>query len=300
MENFDKLIFGFILFVVTSVLTYLFRMRQLYAVTPKLFKISPISKSGSLCEVIIYNRGNQVEEDISVSLDPELSLELLASNSAELKLEKSSLLISRLHKGQEASALLLVENGILDFPKIISLTSKNTIGKPLKKIENVPPNYAKLFLGVVVFFSIFPAMIYSFIYYDKYKDFTADSELSSIYDLGWSNLSKYYYSELKTSYSNKEFPIRYIGTTKEGEGNILNFEGYNKTAETLEVTVEGKFRKKNEYNYFETISIPPMSKTKIAIAVPEKTAGQSQLEYAFSFSFGGEFIHGLIYKYTFE
>lgn len=84
MENFEKITIGLVLFTVTSIIAYLFRMRQLYVVVPKLFRHSQISNEGSLCELLVYNKGNQVEEDIQVSLDPELKGELLASSSSDI------------------------------------------------------------------------------------------------------------------------------------------------------------------------------------------------------------------------
>jgi len=114
MDTVEKIAVGIVLFVVTSVIAYLFRMRQLYVATPKLFRHAPVSAGGSLCEVIVYNRGNQTEEEVSVSVDPDLKAELLASNSADVSFEGARLRVSRLHRRCEVSAVLLVENGLLD------------------------------------------------------------------------------------------------------------------------------------------------------------------------------------------
>ena len=298
MEHLDKLIVGFILFIVSSILTYLFKMRQLYAASPKLFKVTPVSKDGSLCEVIVFNRGNQVEEEIRVDLDPELKIELLASNSTDLKLDKSTLFISRLHKGEEASALLLVENGILDYSKLVKLTSKDATGKFVKESEEVPPNYAKLFLVIVFFISMFPAMIYGIKGYEAYQNYRTNIELEQLYELGWTNLSKYYSSDLSRSYSKQEFPIRFSGIN-EKESKII-FEAYNKTALPLEITIDGKFRKKDDFRYFKRISILPMSKVEFSILIPERVNGKTKFEYNFSFTFGKEYIHDATYVYSFE
>jgi len=76
VENFDKVIIGLVLFAITSIVAYLFKMRQLYVSVPKLFRHASISKDGSLCELIIYNKGNQVEENIQVDFNPKLKGEL--------------------------------------------------------------------------------------------------------------------------------------------------------------------------------------------------------------------------------
>lgn len=298
MEHVDKLIIGFVLFIVTSILTYLFKMRQLYAVSPKLFRVTPVSQDGSLCEVIIFNKGNQTEEEVRIDIDPELSLELLASNSSDLILEKSTLSINRLHKGNEVSALLLVENGILDHTKLVKLTSKNVTGKVLKKLEEVPPNYAKLFLGIVLFLSIFPTMHYGFKGYEAYQNYKATTELKQLYDLGWTGLSSYYNSDLSKSYSKQEFPLHFSGIDK--QGSKLLFKAYNKTAIPLEVVIDGKFRKKDDYRYFKSFTIPPMSKEKISILSPKKSNEKRKFEYEFSFTFGDEYIHDVIYIYSFD
>ncbi|MBU1215764.1 hypothetical protein KJ870_10930 [bacterium] len=296
MENFDKLIIGFILFIITSVLTYLFKMRQIYAVSPKLFRVTPVSKDGSLCEVIIFNKGNQTEEEVRIDIDPELNLELLASNSSDLILDKSTLSIGRLHKGEEASALLLVENGILDHTKLIKLTSKNATGKIVKKLEEVPPNYAKLFLGFILFLSIIPTMIYGVKGYEAYQKYKVAIELKQIYDLGWTGLSRYYHSDLSKSYSKQEFPIHFSGIDKK-ESELL-FEAYNKTAMPLKITIDGKFRKKDDYRYFKSFSIPPMSKEKFSMSVPGTLYEKSNFEYSFHFTFGDEYIYDVVYVYS--
>ncbi len=273
-------------------------MRQLYAVSPKLFKVTPISQNGSLCEVVIFNRGNQLEEEISMDLDPELKLELLASDSSDLKLSQSTLSINRLHKGEGISALLLVEDGVLDYSKLIKLTSKSTIGKIFKKTEEVPPNYAKLFLGIILFLSIFPAMIYGIKGYELYTSYRAKTELKNLYDAGWINLSKYYSSDLMKSYSKQEFPVKYIETDK--KASKITFEVYNKTAIPLKVTIDRKFRKKDDYSYFKSTSIPPMSKINFSTMLPKQMEKRPNLQYEFSFGFGEEYIFGVTYIYSYE
>lgn len=298
MEYLDKIIIGFVLFIVTSVLTYLFKMRQLYAISPKLFKFSPISKNGSLCEVIIFNRGNQVEEEIRIDIDSALKIELVASNSSDLVVENSTLSINRLHKGDEISALLLVENGIIDHSKLIKLTSKNTTGKIVKKMEEVPPNYAKLFLVTISFLLLFPTMFYGIKGYETYQEYKVNLELKQIYNLGWTNLLNYYNSDLSKSYSNQEFPITFLGKDK-NKAELL-FEVYNKTAIPLRISIDGTFRKKDDYKYYKSLTIEPMSKINFSMLVPEKSNENNKFEYSFSFKFGSEFLYDINYIYSVE
>lgn len=298
MDNYDKLILGLLLFLISSILTYLFKMRQLYAVTPKLFKVTPVSEDGSLCEIIIFNKGNQVEEEIHVDLDSELKLELLASDSANLKLDKSTLSINRLHKGESISALILVENGILDDSKIIKLSSQETVGKVIKKLEEVPPNYAKLVSVIISFIAIFPIMIYGIKGYESYQTYNTEIELKQIYEANWINLEKYYSSDLRKSYSNQEFPIQYVKT--DTKASKLIFEAYNKTAIPLSITVDKKSRGKDDFRYFHNIPVPPMSKSQFSVLVPMKIKEDKKTEYDFSFKFGEEFIYDITYVYSYE
>lgn len=184
MENFEKVVVGLVLFVATSIVAYLFRMRQLYAAAPKLFRHAPISKNGSLCELIVYNRGNQVEEDIKVDLDPELKGELLASSSSDITLEGATMKIERLHKGCEASAMLLIENGFFDATKIISVSSKGTKGTVLKKVTDVPPNFAKAFLVGFLLVGFLPALVYGTRTYENLQGEYVAYKLQAAYQLG--------------------------------------------------------------------------------------------------------------------
>lgn len=301
MEHLEKIIIGLILFIVTSVVAYLFKMRQLYVATPKLYKSTPISKDGSLCEVIIYNRGNQVEEDIIASLDPDLKVELLASSASSLTMEQSHIKINRLHKGQEASAILLIENGPFDTTKIISVSSKGTQGKSYKKIEDVPPNYALTFLVISLILGFFPGVIYSYKAYESFTEMYAEHKLKHIYNLGWSNLNEYLDSSLKESYSDQEFPIRLVEKKQQlKETGELIFEVYNKTAAPMEVIADKKKRMKDDLSYFNSMVLPPMSKTKFTINKSPNYKSNPNQEYEFSFKHGDEFIYGITYTTNFN
>lgn len=299
MEHFEKIVAGLILFIVTSIVAYLFKMRQLYAATPKLYKSTPISKDGSLCEIIIYNRGNQAEEDITASLDPDLKVELLASNSSDLTVEKTHIKINRLHKGQEASAILLIENGILDPSKVISISSKGTQGKTYKKIEDVPPNFALTFLFVAFILGVVPGLFYGFKAYESLSKAYTEHKLKSIHELGWSNLERYYDSELKESYSNQEFPVRLVESKKQpSKTDALIFELYNKTAIPMEVVADKKTRAKGDLSYFTSVTVPSMSKETLTIKQPTDSEKNPEPEYEFSFKHGDEFIYGITYIYN--
>lgn len=298
MENIDKIIIGVTLFTITSILAYLFKMRQLYVVAPRLYKHATVSSAGSLCELIVLNKGNQVEEEIRVELDSELKYELLASNSSNVSLENASLKISRLHKGCDESAILLVENGQFDHSKIKSLSSKGTKGSVHKKIESIPPNYAKIFLLYVGLFLIFPSMYYGQKTYSELRSDYVQYILDSAKIEGWRSLEKYFSSDLRQSYSNNEFPIKFISKSKTKNGYLLNYEIYNKTATVLDVSASHPRNEKTkpiDLNYFSSTKIPPMSKGQIAVHQPPSSDGTDKISVEFSIKMGNEFIYDIFH-----
>jgi hypothetical protein len=294
LENFEKIAIGLVLFVLTSVVAYLFKMRQLYVALPKLFRHAPISKNGSLCEIIVYNKGNHVEENIQVVLDQDIKYELLASGSGGIALEGSILNIERLHKGCEASVMLLIENGTFDSTKITSISSKATEGSVLKKVTDVPPNYAIAFISLVLFLGFLPAMFYGFQAYENIHASYVRHQLKSAQDLGWNNLSKYYNSDLKKSYSNQEFPVRYLGPENAGgKQNMLNFEVYNKTAVMLEITGDKVGSSPSDIKNYATAKIPPMTKGRLSMVDPRGTNFSQTAELDFTFRNGEDFLYGI-------
>ncbi|MDA3807442.1 MAG: hypothetical protein PF440_05930 [Thiomicrorhabdus sp.] len=277
----EKILIGITLFVVTSVIAYLFRMRQLYVVAPKLYRHASISEQGVLCELIVFNKGNQVEENIKVELDPDLNVELLAANSDDILLKNSTLNIERLHKGKDLSVMLLIENGRFDSTKIVSITSKLTDGKVLKKEDELPPNFAKAFIAAVLFIGFFPAVTYSSAAYEKLNEIYVKSQLESLYKKGWSNLENYYYSDIKVSYSNTEFPISFKNS--QTEKDCYQFRVYNKTALPMTVTSSGIF--------YESISLKPLTKGVIKVQLHKS----EKLSFKFSIKVAEEFIHSINY-----
>jgi len=300
MESFEKILIGFLIFVITSIIAYLFRMRQLYVSSPKLFRHAHISSSGSLSELIVYNKGNQVEEDILVELDPELKGELLASSSSNVSFEKSIMKIERLHKGEKTSAILLIDNGMLDSTKIISVSSKGTKGRVIKEASDIPPNFAKTFILFIFFICIFPGVKYAQKAYKTINNQYVEYRLKSIVDLGWSNLSKYYQSDLSMSYSNQEFPIRFIGPqVSENNTSMLVFEAYNKTASPLEVMVNMFNMHPEDLTFYERVTLQPLTKQRIVIPNPKERFSTPD-PLGFRLTWNGKVLYSLEYSPAYD
>ena len=296
MENFERVVIGLVLFAVTSIIAYLFRMRQLYVVVPKLFRHAQISKEGSLCELLVYNKGNQAEESVQVSLDPELRGELLASSSNDIRLDGSTLKIERLHKGTEASVVLLIENGLLDATKIISASSKGAKGRVLKKVSELPPNFAKAFLLLLAYLAFFPALYYGGKVYQQLKSDYVESQLAACYKLGWRDLGRYYDSDLRQSYSNQEFPIRFIrNAVGKDKSEVLEFELYNKAALPIKVTANRNHAAPGDISHFASAEVQPMAKASFFVPKPGVAGDSKPPELSFNIKLGEEFIHSLIY-----
>jgi len=300
LDTLEKILIAVFCFVITSVLGYLFRMRQLYIVVPKLYKHALIAGKGSLCEIIIYNKGKQVEEDIRVEIDPDLKCELIAASSNEMEFERSVIKLPRMHKGSENSAILMVENGILDFSKIMSISSKNAKGRPIKLIDNVPVNYANGFLGIILAMSILPSMYYGEKFYRFMDDKYMVSKMSGVFSLGWTDIHNYYGSDLRKSYSDREFPIAFEGFSDDGKIRKVTFQLFNKTA--VSMNVHGRFvevdekSKDREFLTFALKDVAAMSKDNISIRIPKPLQPSDSQMINFSIRIGDDFTHSLMYK----
>lgn len=294
MENLEKIVAALLVFIITSVLAYLFRMRQLYVLTPKLYKHAPISTNGSLCEIIVFNKGNQVEENIKINLDPDLKAELLASSSADIRLSGSIIEIDRLHKNTEASAILMVEHGFLNSTRITSFSSKGTKGNICSSKSSVYPNFAKMFsISVLVIgFLIASFTAYDKKIYDRFKDAYVEYKLNYLYQQGWSRLTEYYGSDLSKSYTEKEFPVRLI---KKISNNEAEFEVINKTAGILKAGFnmspsisfeDNGWMKFSSFGPTITIEVSPLSSKTFIFSIPVKEGSfkSSQLEVRMFFA----------------
>ncbi|QYG01896.1 hypothetical protein [Massilia sp. NP310] len=293
METLEKIILAIAIFVLTSIIAYLFRMRQLYVAIPKLYSHAPLSKNGTLSELIIYNRGNQVEEDIEVEIDQSIKLDLIASSSADVTLENSTLKIHRLHKNTEQSAVLLVEEGVLSPEKIKTISSKGVKGKVINKVRDVPYNYAAVFLLMLFLLSVFPAIHYGFKYSGELKNFWVEYRLPKLVETGWSGLAEYYDSDVSDSYKGAEFPLLLVDFKKNGATVVLTYKVLNKTALPMEVSSiksrRNMLTEGEESPYFSNVDVAPLSAGKIQVRVPVSEIKNNLLNVDFFFQKYGRY-----------
>lgn len=292
--NFTQIISALVVFIITSIIAYLFKKRQLYLALTNLYSNSTISDKGTICQLTIYNRGNSVEEDITIELNPNIPISLLSTDSSMLTHENSNNTISMslLHKKSKASCMLLVENdSSLTLSDIQSFYSKDTKGIHFKSDNpnSNPPSldHFAILLGVIAFVAI------GFINLDSTVKFFENKYLNSkysyLYSIGWSNLNRYSGTDLEEkSYTEKEFPIKFVDRKiDENDSTVVTytFEIFNKTTEELEVTVNNPNYSQEQYkkdfnNYIQkpvhNIITPKQKKEKAEIQKLEADLKQVQ------------------------
>lgn len=121
-------------------------------------------------------------------------------------------------------------------------------------------------------------------------------QLSSAYKQGWDDLSSYYASDLRKSYSNREFPVRFASKQLDNaKRTTFNFDVYNKTALPMTVYADKKGESTIGSPYFASIDLQPMSRQTLTIRAPEPTTDTPRPEILFSIKVGDEFLHGITY-----
>lgn len=193
--------------------------------------------------------------------------------------------------------MLLVENGLLDFTKILAVSSKAKKGTICKKVTDVPPNFALTFLFFAFAIGILPAMIYGFKAYESLNASYVEYRLREPYKVGWSNLANYYASDMRMSYSNQEFPIRASSRQADSSKRVnLTFDIYNKTALPMKVYVDLQGKREYGSPYFASAEVAPMSKGTLTTREPEPSADTPRPKLKFSISAGGEYVHDLLFE----
>lgn len=324
-----KVLIAVISSLVMAFLTYIFKRRQLYVATENLYRTSEISNKGILCEISIFNRGRQIEEDIKVSLDNSLKYELLAFNDSNMSLDKNVIKIARLHKKSKVSVLLLVENGDFGYKQILQVDSKTEKGKVIEKVEDIPQN---LFDLIVAFFLLIPLIGVGawtgYIFSEtKSVDIQAEEKINlleaskqfrenntyyvsekykKLEKIGWLNLIDYEESKLSKSYLGTEFPIRFYEKKTLEDGKIIfTFELINKTALPFSVSVDIADKSfmqetENTTQYFNFVDdVQPLSK-QLIITKPIDIEKYKKLEFSITTKGTSydeyEHLYNLIYK----
>jgi hypothetical protein len=298
---FEQIVLGLIVAALGALLVYAFRIRQLYVVIPRLFSASLLTINGKLVEVRAYNKGRATEEDVMVALDPSLKYEIVASSDSTCTLKHSAIQIPRIPPGDDFSVLLLVEGGDFSRERISTISSKNTKGRLLQGIENVPPNMGSMVLVIIVVLAAMAIPIASINYYFEWQTATANSmqkdrlaRLDYLGKEGWSELDQYSASKFRDNYTDGEFPIYQSKVARKGDAIEIQFRIVNKSAAELQVTALSEWPYKSEdpqiwdgRNIFSH-KVEPRGTADLTIKLyyPKTKSGEATI--AFSLSVGTE------------
>lgn len=295
----EEIAVGTVIALVSSMIVWLYHIRQLYASAPVLFQNHTDDSQYPVYQIVISNRGNQVEENVRVELDPSVQANIVASSLTDVILVNHVIHIMRIHKKQEVNLLLQIRSGFFDSSKILSVSSNETTGKICKSPHDIPFNYGVSALIISLLIGICPIFYYTGQIIDYVTDKLDERNLSGISNQGWGNLDAYQESDLRKSYSDNEFPVRLLGIRKKSDYSdvsipdslkriwpqlnqnslLLNYEVNNKTASDLGVLAfrQGAYNTPPFYR-----NVPPMSKAVIIIPVRTVPAsGNIRIEFMF-------------------
>lgn len=135
------------------------RKPRLIVLVPRSFSYSQITDRGQLVEISVFNRGFNTEETIDVTLNHAMRYELVGSNSQEVRVSGNKITIPRVGPSDDVTVLLLVEQGTFKSNDIIQCLSKETKGRTVEKVENIPPNGPQR-ISIVGGFVVIPFFLY--------------------------------------------------------------------------------------------------------------------------------------------
>jgi hypothetical protein len=136
------------------------RKPRLVVLVPKTFSYSQITDRGQLVEITVFNRSFKTEEAIDVTLNPTMTYHMLGANSQDVSVDKNRIKIVRIAPSDEATTLVIVENGNFKPDDIVQTVSKETKGKTVSRLEEVSPTGPQR-VGLLFWIVAFPAMLYA-------------------------------------------------------------------------------------------------------------------------------------------
>jgi hypothetical protein len=123
--------------IATAILTYVTK-RRLFIVVSSLFRHSSLTDQGTIVQLSLINRGFKTEEDIEITLDRQLTYELVASTMSKVSLEGDTLTVPRLSANDQMQFVLMADGGTFSPSSIIGVASRETKGKTVENLEKVP------------------------------------------------------------------------------------------------------------------------------------------------------------------
>lgn len=311
--TFLALIVAVVAALIVKWLGWLFTKGQLYVVVPNLFKMSNLDGNGQVIELELYNKSRRVEEDVRLQLDKNYEYTLLASTDNEVSFAEGQIFLERFPPNSVVTIILVIQDGKFTQESISRCSSRTTTGKVLESRELVKPNS-----GNTAILAILPVLFVGLLIllpwgYEQLKSTYAQYKMSFVFSQGWTDLDKYINSDLRTSYSDNEFPITVTGFNTTNKFHSFSFALINKTATDIKIFVSinswDSERVIGGVGYLkdsllDTDGFPGLYTGELVAKANKTTEFIVRNEYIndeiwrnyyleFSLTFGGEFIHGI-------
>lgn len=293
----ENMLVGLVVTLLGTLLIYAFKARQLYLVVPRLFSNYLLSTNGKLVELRVFNKGRIAETDVRITLDPELTYEIVASTDSTSKIEDSAIGVPRVPPGDDYSVLLLVEGGTFTNSRISSVSSAMTKGRVFEQLGDVPPNAGNALLAVIFGLALLATPIAGLEGFHAWKENQEKQELAELYSAlnnRWSDLERYSSSSFAKLYGVSEFPFHQTSITRNGSRVKIKFTVINRAAAELEVSVipdwpfQGDDPEPWKSSIHETVKVGAASNSTIDLELywPKEKAGSA--EFKFSYSVGAD------------
>lgn len=217
---------------------WLRKPRLVVLLVPRLFSYSHLTDHGQLAEVTVFNRGFKTEEAVELSFTPIMQYNMVGFSSEDVSLTKNKITISRIGPGDEVTVLLLVEGGFFSEDDISNCLSKETKGRIVTKLDEVPPTgRQRIFLlassiaVVLILYSLF----YAFKYFTTEID---DVKSSKTKIQGWA-VPMYYEStsELFTAFKDGRILVSLGVPSRKKDIVTIPAAVQNKTSEPIRYTL---------------------------------------------------------------
>lgn len=298
MDVLENIIVATLAIVLTSLIAVLYHIRQLYATAPVMFQKKSDSGYDSVFQIVVTNRGNQVEENIELEVDPSFVFEIVATSVPDVTQDGSTIRIERIHRKNEVIVLISTADIHFGPAGILSVSSNNVSGRVCKTPKDIPFNYGMTSLAILLLVSAFPVGYYLYQVAGYVEDKVDEVKLAPVTKEGWSNLDEYQESSLRKSYSNQEFPIRLSDIRKKRDYDsgsvpvslkdewdniddekdaLLHYEINNKTASNLDVMAYQRNGNRTQPYFAE---VAPLSKGVVIVPVTgQADSGNVQVEF---------------------
>jgi hypothetical protein len=283
--------------IVAGLVAWIKRSR-ISILVPRTFSYSQFTDEGQLVEISVFNRGFKTEHAIDVGLNRNFAYEIVGSNTEYATLSNKRLQIERIGPSDEATVLLLVEGGTFKPDDITQCLSKDTKGKLVSKLEEVPPTGPQR-VGLVAALVGFPVLL--FVAYYGFTHLLASSEqlassaptssskqvakASTIEVQGWT-VPGYYKTtsgSLFNSFSDGKVQIRFEPTERKGKWVTVPFTVINSTSKVITASISmltaasSKEQKSYDLTSGDILVVPNQSQERsIRVIIPEASSNEAE------------------------